>query len=281
MGGECGIVDSNRTAKWPSYVMLTVVAVVVLIPIAWMLMGSIEPMRDMFSHHIFPTRLELGNYIKAFRAQPFAHYMFNSVFTTGTIVVCQLTTSALAAYGIVFTLVRGRYVVFALVLLSLMIPIQAIFIPDYVLLSDLHWINSYEALIVPFIGTGFGIFYLRQAFMAIPRPLVESMQMDGASHWTILRRLVLPNSKASLVTLALLNGVFHYGYLFWPLLVTNTPQFWVVPVGLSYYSSAEGQNITWNLLMAANVIAILPVIAVFAWGQRHIAKGVLAYAIKG
>ncbi|MCY0899315.1 MAG: carbohydrate ABC transporter permease [Firmicutes bacterium] len=264
-----------------TYSVLTVIALVVALPLVWMILGSMESVRDMFSRALVPANLSLHNYVAVLTGQPLAHYFFNSFFTTAIIVCCQLLTSSLAAYGIVFTKIRGRYVVFALVIMSLMIPIQSIFIPDYIILSDLRWINTYAALIVPFIGTGFGIFFLRQSYLGIPRTLVESMQMDGATHWTIFRRLVLPNTKAALVTLALLNGVFHYGYLFWPLLVTNTPARWVIPVGLSYYTEAQPDQILWNLLMAANVLAVIPVVLAFLWGQRYLVKGVLAYALKG
>jgi ABC-type glycerol-3-phosphate transport system permease component len=281
MGGDGQLTARRGWATWSSYLILTVIALLVMIPVIWMLLGSIEPLSSMFSQHLLPTRLDFSNYVTAFKSQSLGHYFFNSFFTTGVIVACQLITSAFAAYGIVFTSVRMRHIVFALVIVSMMIPIQAIFIPDYVILSDLRWVNTYQALIVPFIGTGFGIFFLRQAYLRIPVTLLEAMKMDGASHWTILRRLVIPNTKSALITLALLNGVFHYGYLFWPLLVTNTSQYWVVPVGLSYFTEAQPDQILWNLLMAANVLTILPLVAVFVWGQRYIVKGVLAYGIKG
>ena len=263
-----------------TYILLTSAAVVMMLPIIWMLLGSLEPISEILSGRLIPNVLELHNYAAPFAAQPFGLYFLNSFFTTGSIVVCQLVTSAFAAYGILFTKARGRNVSFILVMVSLMIPIQAIFIPDYVILGALHWINTYQALIVPFIGTGFGIFFLRQAFLGIPTALVEAMKVDGASHWTILTRLVLPNSKASLITLAILNGVFHYGYLFWPLLVTDTEQYRVIPIGLSYLAAAEHQ-ITWNVIMAASVMSVAPVVAVFLWGQRYLLKGGVFSGIKG
>lgn len=267
--------------NWPYHAILIVFAMIVAIPLVWMLLGSVESMRDLFSSRLIPNRLVFGNYTTAFTSMPFLLYLGNSVFTTGVIVLCQLVTSSLAAFGMVFTRAPGKRIIFALVIVSLMIPIQAIFIPDYVILSDLHWIDTYEALIVPFVGTGFGIFFLRQAYLRIPSTLVEAMRMDGASSWTILWRLVIPNTKPSLVALGLLNGVFHYGYLFWPLLVTNTTRYRVIPVGLSYFTQGQPDQIQWNLLMAANVMAVLPMVLLFLWGQRYLVKGILAYAIKG
>lgn len=271
----------RRAGKtYPTYIGLTVAAFLVLVPIIWMLLGSLEPIGEMLSGRIIPNVLELRNYAAPFVSQPFALYFANSFFTTGTIIFFQVATSALAAYGIVFTKARSRNAVFILVMLSMMIPIQAIFIPDYVILSDFRWINTYQALIIPFLGSGFGIFFLRQAFYGIPMPLVEAMKVDGATHWTILSRLVLPNTRASLITLAILNGVFHYGYLFWPLLVTNTSAFRVIPVGLSYLAASE-HRITWNVIMAASVMSVAPVVALFLWGQRYLLKGGVFSGIKG
>ncbi len=269
-----------KIKTYPTYVLLTLAAVIMMIPIIWMILGSFEPMSEILSGKLIPNVFEFHNYSVPFTAEPFSLYFINSFFTTGTIVVCQLATSALAAYGLVFTTARWRNFAFVLVMLSLMIPIQAIFIPDYVILSVFHWINTYQALIVPFIGTGFGIFFLRQAFLGIPAALVEAMKVDGASHWTILTRLVMPNAKASLITLAILNGVFHYGYLFWPLLVTNTDQYRVIPVGLSYLAAQEFR-INWNVIMAASLMSVAPVVAVFLWGQRYILKGGVFSGIKG
>jgi ABC-type glycerol-3-phosphate transport system permease component len=267
-------------AKAASYVFVILVTIAVVAPILWMFIGSLETTKGMLAGQLIPRPFTFENFVTVLRDIPFFQYLFNSVVTTLAIIMAQVFTSALVAYALVFTQVRGRKVVFGLVLLSMMIPIQAIFIPDYVLLSKLHWINTYEALIVPWIGSGFGIFFLRQSFRQIPRALIESMKVDGASHWTILRKLVIPNSLPAITTLAILNGVFHYGYLFWPLLVTQSPNRRVLPVGLSYLV-AQDRGINWNVLMAGDVLTVALPLALFVFGQKYIVKGVLGYATKG
>ncbi|PSR32605.1 MAG: carbohydrate ABC transporter permease [Sulfobacillus benefaciens] len=279
MGGDRQL-RHGPGSHWGSYIFLVASGGVVLLPILWMVMGSVESTTAMFTGHIIPPRLDFANYPHAWASAPFARYFLNSFGTTIAIVFFQVATSALAAYGVVFTTIRGRNVAFGLILLSMMIPIQAIFIPDYILLSDLHWINTYQALVIPFVGTGFGVFFLRQAYLKIPREMVEAMKMDGGSHWAIFQRLVLPNTVPSMITLALLNGAFHYGYLFWPLLVTESNAYRVVPVGLAYFL-AQDRGIHWNQLMAANIMTVIPPIVAFILGQRYIVKGVLSYGSKG
>lgn len=251
-------------------------AALVMLPIVWMLWGALGPgLQELVRGRSHAGLMVFRDFVTVFRLEPFARFFLNSIGITGVIVLSQVVTSALAAYGLVFTRARGRRLIFALVLVSMMIPIQAIFIPDYVLLADLRWVNTYQALIVPFLGSGFGIFFLRQAFIRIPASLVEAMQVDGATHWTIWTRLVMPVTRSSQVTLALVNGIFQYGYLFWPLLVTNTDQYRVVPVGLSYLGGGI------HAAMAGAIMAALPSIGAFAWGQRYLVREGMLTGVKG
>lgn len=271
-------------AKILTHIVLVFASVLVLVPVYWMIVSAVEPNTDILSTtvHWLPTHFEPGNFAKALTSQPFGRYFFNSFFMSALIVLFQVVTSSLAAYALVFLpILRKRRWLFS-ILLAMMVPMQATFIPVYIILSRLHLINTYVGLVIPFAGSAFGIFLLRQGFLSIPKDLVHAARIDGASEWRILTSVVLPNAKPILVTLVLLNFVFHYNDLFWPLISTNTANMRVVPVALSYFLSQEaGQTLQWNLLMAADIITILPVVALFLIGQKFMVKGIMGSAVKG
>lgn len=266
-----------------SYVVLAGVSLVILVPIWWILVSAVSPLHALFSATpvLWPATVQWGNFGRAWHAAPFAIYYLNSLWVNAVIVGLQLTTSSLAAYAFVFTRFAGQRLLFGLVVGAMMIPAQATFIVNFLTLRDVNWVNTYQALIVPFVGSAFGIFLLRQAFLSIPHELIEAMRVDGAGHLRTLWSLVLPNARPALITLAILNYVFHFNSLFWPLVITNSDQFRVLPVGLSMFLQQEGgSGIQWNLMMAADVFSLLPMILLFLVGQRYIVKGVAASGLK-
>jgi multiple sugar transport system permease protein/sn-glycerol 3-phosphate transport system permease protein len=249
-----------------------------------MFVTAIQPNDDIFtSHfHLFPYHVVWSNFGNALTAQPFGRFFLNSLLMSGLIVLCQLITSSLAAYALTFMRLPARRAWLYVVLLAMMVPMQATFIPIYLILSQVHLINTMAGLVLPFVGSAFGVFLLRQGFSSIPRDLVHAARLDGASEWRILLSVVLPNAKPSLVTLALLNFVFHYNDLFWPLVSTNTTSMRVIPVALSYFLGQEtGQVLQWNWMMAADFVCILPVLLLFLVGQRYIVRGLMSSAVKG
>jgi len=267
-----------------AHFILVVACLAVALPVYWMVISAFEPNADILSTtiHWIPTHFEPGNLSKALHSQPFGRFFFNSFFMSIMIVVCQVITSSLAAYALVFMSIRRKRAWLFAILLAMMVPMQATFIPIYLILSDAHLINTYFGLVLPFAGSAFGIFLLRQGFVGIPKDLIHAARIDGASEWRILTSVVLPNSKPIIVTLVLLNFVFHYNDLFWPLISTNTTNMRVVPVALSYFLSQEaGQTLQWNLLMAADLVTILPVFVLFLAGQRYMVKGIMGSALKG
>lgn len=281
-GGRMNSVSSSK--KILSHAVLIVACLIVLLPVYWMAVGAFEPNEDILSStiHWIPVHFEPGNIVKALHAQPFGQFFFNSFLMSTLIVICQVITSSLAAYALVFIPMKSKRRWFFSILLAMMIPMQATFIPVYLILSSVHLINTYVGLVVPFAGSAFGIFLLRQGFVTIPKDLIHAARIDGASEWRILGSIVLPNAKPMIITLVLLNFVFHYNDLFWPLISTNTTNMRVVPVALSYFLSQEaGQTLQWNLLMAADLVTILPVLVLFLIGQRYMVKGIMGSAIKG
>ena len=270
--------------KLIAHAILIIFSVIILFPVYWMLVSSIQTNESIFSTtlHLLPLQWDWKNFIRAWQAQPFAIFLVNSIASNGLIVLAQVITSSLSAYALVFLPFRGKKTLFFLILMAMMVPIQTTFIPIYLILSKVQLINTYAALVLPFVGSAFGIFLLRQGFISIPVEMINAARIDGANEWRILRLVVLPNVKPSIITLVLLNFVYHYNNLFWPLVATNTTNMRVIPVALSYFLNQEpGQTLQWNLMMAADLFSVIPVILIFLFGQRYIVKGVANTSVKG
>lgn len=275
---------SNRLERGVSHIILILFVILILLPIYWMFVSAVQTNANIFSprFHLLPLNVDWENFVQAWRAEPFGIFFVNSIVSNLLIVFFQVITSSMAAYALAFTEFKGKKTVFFLILMAMMIPMQATFIPVYIMLSKVHLINTYGALVIPFIGSAFGIFLLRQGFVSVPKEMVQAARIDGASEFRILWSIVLPNVKPAIVTLVLLNFVFHYNSLFWPLVTTNSTNMRVIPVALSYFLSQDaGQQLQWNLLMAADLFSIVPVIAIFLLGQKYIVKGVVNTSIKG
>lgn len=275
----------TKLRRITAHTLLVIASIITLFPIYWMFISSIQPNSAIFqtSLNIFPHAWHWGNFVRAWKAQPFSIFFFNSIASNLIIVFAQVVTSSMAAYALVFMPLKGKQVLFFLVLLAMMIPMQTTFIPVYLILSKVHLINTYGSLILPFVGSAFGIFLLRQGFLSVPKEMISAARIDGASEFRILSSIVLPNSKPTIITLVLLNFVWHYNNLFWPLVSTNTTNMRVIPVALSYFLNQDaGQGgLQWNLLMGADLFSIIPVIAIFLLGQRYIVRGVANASIKG
>ena len=266
------------------YAAIALIVVVIILPLWTMAVASLSPIKSLYSGHVplWPQSIRLSNFVDAWRSAPFGRYYLNSILTTAAIVVLQLITSSLAAYAFAFVRFKASKLVFGLVVLAMFVPTQAVFVASYILVSDYGWIDSYKALVIPFAASAFGIFFLTQSFRSFPYEVIESGRVDGCSHLRALRSLVLPNARPALATLALINGVFHFNYFFWPLIITNTPAHRVLPVGLTTMASQSGgdQLIQWNQVMAADVFMVAPLIVLFALAQRVMVRGVARVGIR-
>lgn len=266
------------------YALMTLVVIAIILPLWTMAVASLSPVKSLYSNHVplWPESFRLSNFVEAWHAAPFGRYYLNSIFTTIAIVVLQLITSSLAAYAFAFVRFRASKTVFGLVVLAMFVPTQAVFVASYILISDYGWIDSYQALVIPFAASAFGIFFLTQSFRSFPHEIIESGRVDGCSHLRALRTLVLPNARPALATLALINGIFHFNYFFWPLIITNTTSHRVLPVGLAAMASQSGgdQLIQWNQVMAADVFMVAPLIVLFALAQRVMVRGVARVGIR-
>ena len=266
-----------------AHAVLAAATLFAAVPLLWLVSLSLQEPEAVFRYppRFIPERVLWSSYPSAWRAQPFARMYVNSIVTSTLIIGGQIVTSSLAAYALTQLRFRGRGLAFLFIISTMMVPIQATFIPAYIIVSRLHWVDTYWALVVPFVASGFGIFLMRQAFLVVPRELVEAARIDGAPHGVILTRILLPLACPTVITLAALSFVFHYNDFFWPLIVTNSEKVRTLPIGLATMILTEGAHGTqWNQVMAADVFVIAPILVAFVFLQRHLAPTALTTGVK-
>jgi multiple sugar transport system permease protein len=277
------------------YVVLTVGAIVSVIPFIYMITTSLKSYGAVINNNFWPwapfgnETLQWGNYQEAINdigfdrvwgIPLFYRYLLNSVFVTFTTVAGILLTSTMAAYAFSFINMPGKNILFVLVLATLMIPNDLTLVPKLVMMYQLKWYNQYTALIVPFMVSVFGIFLLRQNFLQIPRELFEAAKCDGAGHLRFLVSIAIPIAKPALITVALLNFIWIWDSFKWPLLVTRDSNMRVLAVGLQQFMSSEGGTQS-HLLMAFSTMVVLPVLVFYFFTQKYFTEGIARTGIKG
>lgn len=264
-----------------SYLALSLGAVVVLFPVYFGFVGSFMGPADINAYpaSLWPLHgFQFENFTGALDTIPLARQYLNSVVMAGLITAGQLITSLLAAYALVFLKVRWKAFWFGLFLCSMMVPAEAIIIPNYLTMSSAGLINTVPALVLPFLAHGFGIFLLRQAFMSFPVELWEASRIDGAGHFRFLWSVLVPLSKPTLAALGIWSFLSAWNMYFWPLLVTQTPEMQTVQIGITQLRSADNFNA--GLVLAGTVLAIIPTLLLVIFGQRFIVRGLTAGSIK-
>jgi len=262
-----------------TYLALSLLAAIMLVPFAWMVLSSLKPLAEVENANPLPSTWMPGNYTAVFRHIPFARYYFNSIFVAAWVTVLQVLTSAMAAYSFSRLRWRGRDTVFKLYLATMMIPGVVTMIPNYVVMTRLHLLDSYLGLIVPASFSAFGTFLLRQFMLTIPSSLDEAAAVDGASHWTVFWEVIMPLTRPGLIALAVFTFLGTYGSFFWPLVMIKSEHLRTLPIGMLYFDSMYGRQT--NLLMAGSVMNVLPVIVLFVVGQKYIVKGIQLGGVKG
>jgi len=224
-------------------------------------------------------KLHFENYKEAFTKVPFKRYFINTLFVSFSVVFGVLITGSLAAYAFATMKFKGRDFIFYLFISMMMVPQPVYLIPSYVLLNHMGWIDTYNALIIPWIANIFTIFLLRQQFKTIPDELFDAARIDGCGRFRTLWTLVLPLSKSVIVTAAIFGFIGSWNSFMWPLIMTDSPGLRVLQVGLSYFSQeASAQT---SLLMAASTFSILPLVILFLFAQKQIIASFASSGLKG
>ncbi len=251
-----------------------------LIPFLWTLSTSLKPLSQalVFPPHWVPHPVLWGNYVGTWDTVPMAQWFLNSAIVSIVVVIGNLVLDSLAGYALARIDFRGRSLVFFGVIAMLMIPFQSIMLPVYIVLRSLGLINSYAGLILPQLVSAMGVFLMRQAFLAIPREVEESAIIDGAGRWRIFWQMALPMVGPSLLTLALIIFMGSWNNFLLPLLVANNQNFWTLPLGIVMFQQQYYTN--WPYLMAAAVMATIPITIIFLVFQRWFIQGISTTGMK-
>ncbi|MEQ6376294.1 carbohydrate ABC transporter permease [Bacillaceae bacterium S4-13-58] len=263
------------------YLILILGSALMLLPFIWMVSTSLKSAGEVMRMPPvwIPSDLKWENYAIAWEMAPFARYTLNSLIVTILSTIGELLTTILAAYAFSRIHFYGRDIVFAVLLGTMMVPGEVLLIPNFVTLSNLGWIDQYEALIVPWLASIFSIFLLRQYFLGIPQELSYAAKMDGCSNFRFLWTIMVPLAKPALITIALLKAIGSWNAFLWPLIVTQSKEMRTLPVGLTSFSTEAGT--VYELLMAASTMIILPMIILYLILQKYIIEGVSKAGIKG
>jgi multiple sugar transport system permease protein len=252
-----------------------------LFPFVWTVLTSLKSYIEASAAQAFlPTHWLFSNYIVAWnQVGIFPRYFANSIFIATSTVLGVLITSALAAYAFARMEFPGRNVLFIILLATMMVPFEVTLVPNFIVVSDLGWINRYQALIIPWMGSAFSVFLLRQFFRSIPQDLYDAAVIDGASNLRFLLSIVLPLSRPALITSALFTFLGSWNALMWPLLVTNSPEMRPIQVGIAAFITNAGTQV--QLLLAAVTISVVPVILLYLVLQRWFIEGIATVGIRG
>ena len=263
------------------YALLTACAVVVGLPIYTAVVVSIQPAARFldFPGVLLPNTFELDTFRRAFDTGRLGRYLVNSAVVTTAIVAGQLATSVLAAYAFAFVRFPFKRVLFTIFLATLMVPAEATIVANYETVQELGWLDSYQALVVPFLATAFGTFLVRQAFLQVPQDLRDAAALDGYGHWGFLRHVAVPLARPAIGALAVFSFLLAWNQYLWPLLVTNDDSHRTVQIGLKALVSSNIDEL--NLVMAGTVLAALPIFALLLLFQRQLVRGLTSGAVKG
>jgi multiple sugar transport system permease protein len=273
--------ERGRFLFSPWHLVLIPLVVVMLVPMVWMLVTSLETL-DQTRHFppvMLPHTLHPGNYAQVLRQAPFARWFVNTLIVTVVTVAGNLLLCAMAGYAFARIKFFGREVVFILVLATLMIPFQVVMIPTFIIVKHLGLINTLGGLIVPNLAQAYGIFLFRQFFRTLPVELEEAARIDGASRIGVLFKIVLPLSGPVLATVAVITFLYTWNDFLWPLITIYSPNNMTLQLGLTTFEGTH-QTST-NLLMAANVMSLLPVLLLFFLAQRWFVRGIASTGLKG
>jgi len=264
-----------------SQALLTVVALIFLAPLIWMVLTALKAGGEVFTTppRPFGDHLLWGNFSDALAYLPFGRFLLNTlvVATLGTLIT--LVTSALSAYAFSRLRFRFRDALFFLYLGTLMVPQEVVVVPMFLIMQKLGWVNTFQALILPWAFTAFGTFLLRQFFLTVPMELEEAAKIDGCGHWRILRSVIAPVAAPAFAVLAVFTFINYWNSFLWPLIVTNDVSTTTVPLGLNLFLGQNGQE--WQLLMAAATISMAPTVLLVLALQKYLVRGIALSGLGG
>lgn len=254
-------------------------AVIWLIPLVW-LVGTAFSEPTYVMTLLPKTRFTLGNLRYVWTNIPFGQYYINTILVVICTFSIQFITVTYAAYALATMHFKGEKLIFLIIFMQIIIPNDVLISPNYMTLSDLHLIDTKLAIMLPFLGSAFGIFLLRQTFKTIPRALAEAAIMDGAGTGTILWRIYVPSAKPAYISFGLVSVSYHWNNFLWPLIVTNSPENRTLTVGLALFAKSKEAVMQWANVCAATFIIILPLLLAFFIFQKKFINSFISAGIK-
>lgn len=263
------------------YVVVVVGAISFLFPFMWMVSTSLKTDQDVFTWppRLVPHPVRLENYVDAWNSAPFARFFFNSAFIALAVTLANLFFSSLAGYAFAKYQFPGKHWIFVALLCTMMIPFQVTMIPVFVILSELHWVDTYWGLIIPFTAGAFGIFLMRQFLTTIPDDLIDAARIDGCSEFRTFLTIVLPLSKPALSALGIFTFMASWNGFIWPFIIVKSTEMKTLPLAIA--DLAAGLYVmSWPLMMAGACFVVLPAIVVFLLFQKNFVEGITLTGLK-
>lgn len=275
------MIGSARSRILAHALLLTAI-LTTFVPIVWMFGISFKLPEAVFAEPLnpFPKAPTLDNYLQVFQRTEVIRQLFNSLVFAGGVTLGQIFIAIPAAYALSRQSFRGDSLLFAAFLLTLPIPFVVFYVPNYILLSRLDFLNSFAGLILPQVASAYGIFLLRQHFKAFPQSILDAAHIDGASEWAIIWRIILPANRAAVTALAVYVFINTWNEYVWPLLIAPDPKMNTLTVGVANFANGEGGS-QWGLIMAAAALATIPTLLAYLAVRKHILSVLLEGAVKG
>lgn len=272
---------NKKTSRTLHYIFLVLAAAFTLFPVLWVVLSSFKPQSELFSFPLtfLPETWSLDNYITAWGTGNFPRYFANSFFVAVTATVLTVVINIMAGYALAKYIFPGRNLIFTIMILTLMIPLQVIMIPIFLQLKRLGLLNTLWGIIIPPAATPTGVFLARQYMQTIPNSMIEAARIDGAGEANIFLRIILPVSKPIIATIAIFSFMWRWNDYLWPLIVISNNRLQTIQQALANF---VGQlQINWSQLLAMTTISIIPIIIVFLVFQKFFMRGIAAGAVKG
>jgi multiple sugar transport system permease protein len=272
-------------SKSGMYIMLIVISIIMLYPYLWSISASFKEDTQLYNGNpldLIPSPFTMENYERALTVLPFGRFLLNSLITSTVVPFFMICISTLAAYAFARMNFAGKNFIFLLLLGVMMMPGHITLIPKYSLMRMLGWIDTYQALIIPQIFSAnivFNLFFMRQFYLSFPKELEEAAIIDGCSRFKIFTKIILPNSKPALATIAIISFKNQWNSLLWPLVVINDYKKMPIQVGLTYLQT--NVDASWGALIAGATLSIVPVILIFIIFQRYFVNGMLSSGLTG
>ncbi|GAA1112938.1 carbohydrate ABC transporter permease [Arthrobacter flavus] len=270
--------DKGRRNRLIKHAILIVFGVIMLYPLLWMLVSSLRPNDEIFRlTGLFLTTFEVSNYVEGWNAlrSPFGHYMINSMIVVLGSIVGNLVSCSLAAYAFARLRFRKRSVLFAIMLMTIMLPIHVVIVPQYIIFSELGLVNTFVPLILPkLLATdAFFVFLMIQFIRGLPRELDEAARIDGCGHFKIFSKIILPLMLPALATTTIFTFIWTWNDFFSQLIYLTDPEMYTVPVALRSFVDSTATS-SWGSLFAMSIVSLLPIFLVFLFGQKYLVKGI-------